>query len=299
MEGLLLHAQWKRIIAAYSGATHGTVSVCNNKGEVIAKHKNDLSLCHSCDDGEINALCARCRALGGYEAFRQNKPYVYYCARNQVCVAVPLVMGDNYIGAVIAEGIRVRSFGEAIDGIAEPDPDTASKEEDVSVIDYEMILKVSELMQVFCFYITEGQRGSYVSKKTDKPIISERITSTSRKEQSWPSRDSVSMLFPAFDYIATHFVERISVQYLADLCHMSTSYFSRLFAKETRDKLPQYIMKLRIAYAKQQLSTTEKSVAVIAVDSGFSDSSHFIRAFKNVEGVTPSQYRKMVVRGEK
>ena len=301
MEELLLHTQWKRIIAAYSDATHGTVSFCNNKGKLIAKLQNGLSFCHDCDDSETSStLCARCRALGGYEAFRQNKPHFYRCARNHMCVAVSLAMGDNYIGSVIAEGIRVKNLEKTIDGIVEFYPaDIVEEEGNASDINYEMVLKVSGLMQAFCLYITEGQSVSSLSKKVEKTISSEKTSSTAPNEQTRSSRDSVSLLFPAFDYIATHFVERISVQYLADLCHISPSYFSRLFAKETRDKLSQYVMRLRIAYVKQQLSTTERSVAVIAVDSGFSDSSHLIRMFKKAEGVTPSQYRKMVVKGGK
>jgi AraC-like DNA-binding protein len=54
---------------------------------------------------------------------------------------------------------------------------------------------------------------------------------------------------------------------------------------------------LRIDRAIQELRSTDKRLADIAGDAGFSDQSHFCRTFKLSTGLTPGQYRKSVRRG--
>ena len=58
-----------------------------------------------------------------------------------------------------------------------------------------------------------------------------------------------------------------------------------------------YVVHLRLTHAKQLLETTEESVTEIALQSGFSNVSYFIRAFKNAYDKPPLKYRKEI-RGE-
>lgn len=51
---------------------------------------------------------------------------------------------------------------------------------------------------------------------------------------------------------------------------------------------------LRLAQARFLLVASKRSVAQIAADTGFCDSSHFIRVFREALGVTPETYRKQV-----
>ncbi|WP_368737053.1 helix-turn-helix transcriptional regulator, partial [Klebsiella pneumoniae] len=44
--------------------------------------------------------------------------------------------------------------------------------------------------------------------------------------------------------------------------------------------------------ARRLLVTTDHSLSVIAMDTGFFDQSHFTKRFRKMTGMTPTQYRK-------
>jgi transcriptional regulator GlxA family with amidase domain len=54
----------------------------------------------------------------------------------------------------------------------------------------------------------------------------------------------------------------------------------------------EYVKNFRIAKAMEQLKLSRKSVAEVAREVGFSDISHFSRQFKQVAGLSPTEFRK-------
>lgn len=95
----------------------------------------------------------------------------------------------------------------------------------------------------------------------------------------------------ALSYVSAHFTEDISLQSLADISFLSKRHFSRIF-KEVYGKTPlQYIMSLRINYAKKLLSHPDSNITDIATTCGFSDSNYFSRTFKNFTGKTPKEWK--------
>ncbi|MDR1043349.1 MAG: PocR ligand-binding domain-containing protein [Clostridiales Family XIII bacterium] len=103
------------------------------------------------------------------------------------------------------------------------------------------------------------------------------------------------MLKRVFSYMNAHRSERLSLNEMARLCHISPSYFSRLFHKETGENYSAFLLRKRVEWGKALLSSTDMKLAQIAEESGFSDAGHFVRSFKKHEGVTPSLFRTMVV----
>ena len=99
-------------------------------------------------------------------------------------------------------------------------------------------------------------------------------------------------IYPAVVYIHNHPRDNISMKEMANLCHLSSSYFSRRFSQETGETFVNYINRQKIELAKVQLRGTNKSVAQIAGDVGYLNVSNFIAVFKRIEGVTPSLYRQ-------
>lgn len=101
------------------------------------------------------------------------------------------------------------------------------------------------------------------------------------------------------DSIATvlSFIERnlssdISIDALSSLVYMNRYYFSTFFKKYVGETPIQYITRKRVAMAMTLLDTTSLSILEIATRSGFNNSSNFNRAFKQVTGKSPSDFKK-------
>lgn len=94
------------------------------------------------------------------------------------------------------------------------------------------------------------------------------------------------------DYIYNHLHEPISVQDLAALADLSSSYLSTLFKSEMGESISEYIMSKKMEAARNMLRYTDYSYADISSILNFSSQSHFIRVFKAHNGVTPKRFRE-------
>ncbi len=82
------------------------------------------------------------------------------------------------------------------------------------------------------------------------------------------------------------------VSALTKLSGLSPRSFERRFRLATGMKPLDYIHALRLEEAKQMLETGELSIAAIANETGYEDTSFFSRLFSRKVGLTPAQYRK-------
>jgi AraC-like DNA-binding protein len=94
-------------------------------------------------------------------------------------------------------------------------------------------------------------------------------------------------------YIDESFSTISSVSEIAEHFFYSREYLSRLFRKYFDTTISDYIMKRRIAEA-QSLIMQGLPLIDISYQVGFSSLSTFIRAFRTVTSMTPSEYRKML-----
>ena len=93
-------------------------------------------------------------------------------------------------------------------------------------------------------------------------------------------------------YIDKNFSQITSVSQVAEHFFYSREYISRLFKKYFDTTISDYIMKRRIAKS-QELIACGNSIMDASYQVGFNSLSTFIRAFKTVTNMTPSEYRKM------
>ncbi len=95
-----------------------------------------------------------------------------------------------------------------------------------------------------------------------------------------------------FDYIATKFMNEISSQSAADLLSLSDSSFCRFFLKHTQKTFKKVLNEYRITHACKLLANTDKSMEMIAYESGYGTQSFFNRMFKAEMNKTPMVYRR-------
>jgi AraC-like DNA-binding protein len=78
---------------------------------------------------------------------------------------------------------------------------------------------------------------------------------------------------------------------MAESVNLSPPYFCYLFKTITGVPPAKYLKSLRMQQAASLLTTTFLSVKEIVRRVGVTDESHFVRDFKRIYGVTPSEYR--------
>lgn len=120
-----------------------------------------------------------------------------------------------------------------------------------------------------------------------------RINSTDAN----PDPTSNNKLRPLFysekimNWIEAHYKEPFDLEHLSNELHLSKSYISRSFKRETGSSLTEYLTIRRIKEACQLLEMTNKSIELIGESLGFKSVSYFIQLFKKLVGTTPHQYR--------
>ncbi len=96
----------------------------------------------------------------------------------------------------------------------------------------------------------------------------------------------------AIAYMKVHYAEPINLDYMAEKCGLSTSYFSRKFKEQTGEKYIDVLTDIRVREAQRLLGTTDMSVAEIVEEVGYCDDKHFRRVFHKITGLNPLEYRK-------
>lgn len=100
-------------------------------------------------------------------------------------------------------------------------------------------------------------------------------------------------ILDAKKYITAHLNEKLTVKNIADVMHMSTSHFSRVFKQQTGFTPYDYVLVSRLNRAKDYLHKTDLSISQIAYDTGFNSESNFIYFFTKNTGLSPSKFRKL------
>lgn len=93
-------------------------------------------------------------------------------------------------------------------------------------------------------------------------------------------------------YIDSNFCQKILIDELAFIFCTNRSTLCSEFKRQTGQTIARYINEKKVAFAKERLLSTDKSVSDIADELGFESIYYFTRFFKNLTGETPSGFRK-------
>ncbi len=95
----------------------------------------------------------------------------------------------------------------------------------------------------------------------------------------------------SISYIHDHYTEDIHIEFLAELEHYNASYYTEWFKKQMGMTPKEYIQQLRIKKAKELIVDTDYSMIQIGLMVGYQHPSSFSRAFKDLTGLSPNEYR--------
>jgi AraC-like DNA-binding protein len=96
------------------------------------------------------------------------------------------------------------------------------------------------------------------------------------------------------EYIHTHFMERITVQDVADYVSVHRVYFSKVFTERTGLTPLKYLQKIRMEKAAELLCANILTIEEVALTLGYPDVYSFTRAFGNYYGSPPGKWRRLV-----
>lgn len=93
-------------------------------------------------------------------------------------------------------------------------------------------------------------------------------------------------------YLDEHYDEKITLDDLTERFFISKYYLTRVFRKQFGTSISHYLLSIRITKAKQMLRFTDETVENIGYKCGLGAPHYFSRTFKQVEGISPSEYRE-------
>lgn len=105
------------------------------------------------------------------------------------------------------------------------------------------------------------------------------------------SEDSRYDIYNITEFIDQRLATGVQVSEIAERCGMSYSYFAKNFLSVYGKTCKEYIEEMRIIKAEEFLIFTDFDLDRISSETGFSDSSHMIKSFKKLRGITPKQFR--------
>jgi AraC family transcriptional regulator len=107
----------------------------------------------------------------------------------------------------------------------------------------------------------------------------------------WRPGLSPAKLRRVTDLMNRQIAQEFDLSSFAKAAGMSEYHFSRVFTKATSSSPSRFFIRLRMEKARRLLRETDRSIAEIGFDVGYSSPSHFAYAFRRETGVSPREYR--------
>ena len=95
----------------------------------------------------------------------------------------------------------------------------------------------------------------------------------------------------AMSYINEHYMESLPLEKVAAELFVNKNYLSDLFSRKLGLTFTQYKSTVRIRKARQLIDQGSGNLTEIAAAVGFDSSSRFSKVFRQIEGLSPQQYR--------
>ena len=94
-------------------------------------------------------------------------------------------------------------------------------------------------------------------------------------------------------FLDEHYKDKLSLESVASHFFIDKHYLARLFKEHYGVTLVTYLQQVRITHAKRMLRFTDKSIEEIGLECGIGELNYFSRVFKKLEGVSPSEFRRV------
>ena len=247
-------------------------------------HTNDFCMYMKSNSAHWHTCLSMIRGI--YNKCQElRRPYFGICHAGLGEYVIPIFNEDNLLGSInagffpVPEGRTIhricRSCAKAPALNAETAVAIYYNTIETPTIDPEEMIPCLELLAEYL-----GQTYSLLQK------------THSHADHRYRASSEELILTHALEYIRERAITPITVTELADFCHCSESYLSRVFKRGTGVNINVYINKIRIEEAKNYLIYSQMRITDIASSVGFNDANYFSRVFTKIIGISPSEYRR-------
>jgi AraC-like DNA-binding protein len=227
-----------------------------------------------------NKACAAClRTQHELSSLAREHAHTVTCHAGLSETAIPLRAGENVIGflctgEVLSHQPNAREYGRVTRRLAALGVDVAGdalreayfQSQVLPARRYESVLKLLEIFSQHLSLVA-GQIA-FQTENAELPSMTK-----------------------AREFISANHAEDLTLAQVAQAVHMSTFYFCKQFKKATGLTFTDYLSRVRIESAKQQLLKPHARVSEVAYEVGFQSLTHFNRVFRKLNGESPSSYR--------
>lgn len=159
----------------------------------------------------------------------------------------------------------------------------------LAVLEATMGVESSAILELEGLVTLVAQSGSI-------PELQDRIHDYFASLADFHPRQSMKKGMQILEFLEANYQNpALSAQMICDRFRISRTYLSRLIKNETGQGLVDCIHNVRVQHAKQLLAETSLPIEQLAVQVGFSNRYGLLRAFRSLEGISPSDYRKRVL----
>lgn len=158
--------------------------------------------------------------------------------------------------------------------------------EELSIVYTNCLTLFSEAEQQLDTFTTVHDFGQFLLEITQK--ICEAVLSANASKGKMKVQNLIT-------WLNENYSQDISLETMSSYIGCSPAYTSKLFKKEMGSDIITYLATIRINHAKELLSTTKMTLTEISASVGFNHQQTFIRNFKNLTGLTPTEYRNSTI----
>ena len=159
---------------------------------------------------------------------------------------------------------------------------------------YEEIAKKLALMIVESYHKRTGYR--YIVSGYVQEVIGILVRDLPKKDKNLlkkEDQEELKKITEIQEYIQRHYAESLNLSRIAELFFINKYYLAHLFKGTVGLSVGNYIKEIRLVNSINLLDTTKLPITEIALRNGFANVRSFNEAFKELNGVSPSQFRKL------
>ncbi|MDF2921808.1 MAG: AraC family transcriptional regulator [Paenibacillaceae bacterium] len=135
-------------------------------------------------------------------------------------------------------------------------------------------------------------------KLNEMLILFDRLRCVGLAAASYPEAGPGTAVWQVLQHIHAHYRQPISLSALAEEYHLSVPYLSSEIKKKAGQNFIRLLHEIRIRHACSLILSTDMSYFDISVEVGFNSFKTFSRLFRELKGVTPSEFRKAHLKQE-